>query len=106
MNAADRWVGNSERSGNLQRIGIAFMVLSVALVFLTFTVRLTVSTLDAMFNAAGWFLYSGFIVAAIADLAAERRFSFSRLVILVFLAFTYGQVAHLVISAAVPAQLA
>ncbi len=103
MNGRDTWVGNAERFGILQRLGIVCSVLSAVLFCLAFGASGDASFKYALLVLAHALLYTGFIVAAVADRAAGRRFSCGRLYYAACTWFVYAVLGPVIMSAAVAA---
>jgi hypothetical protein len=103
MRSREDWVGNADRSGILQRIGIAAFIISIALVYLSLGVPGDVSIRYAILVAAHVLIYGGFVVAALSDYVAKRRFSAMRLLYTVTVGLAYGIIGPVVTPAAVGA---
>ncbi|AIE83447.1 hypothetical protein [Fimbriimonas ginsengisoli] len=99
----EAWVGNHERFGILQRLGMTAFIISFAFVFFSFDTPGDASIRYAMFVAAHALLYLGFTIAAVADRIAGRPFSFARLVYVAGMWFLYCVLGPIVMAAATAA---
>ncbi len=70
----DGLIGNSTRRGRIQRLGWALLLISFALVLLACNARGTALLRYNLFVAAHAFLYTGYLMIAVADATARRPF--------------------------------
>lgn len=104
MDRRELWIGNEKRFGIFQRLGLALLVLSLALIVLAFNIRTSAPLIYFIFVTAHAILYTGFTFAAAADWVAGRRFSVGRLFFTAASGFLYLESCPVVMSAAIAAR--